>query len=118
MADLSKTYKIAVIGSRLLATGMGLSGVKHIYTATNQEETENAIREISSAGDIGIVIINENLAGMVRDRRLLKLMDNSLSPIFVSIPSFNQAEFYQDTLRKLIIRAIGIDISETHGKNK
>lgn len=105
-------YRIAVIGSRLLATGMSVSGIKYIYEASNQEETENAIKDISNKSDIGIVIINENLANMVKDRRLLKLIDSSLAPIFVSVPAYNQKEVYQDTLRKLIIRAIGIDISK------
>ena len=50
---------------------------------------------------------------MVKDRRLLRVIDTSLSPIFVGIPSYNQKEVYEDTLRRLIIRAIGIDISKT-----
>jgi vacuolar-type H+-ATPase subunit F/Vma7 len=110
---MKNTYRIAVIGDRLLATGMGLSGVKYIYEANNQEEAEKAIRDVSAKGDIGIVIINENLMTMVKDRKLLRLIDNSLSPIFVSIPAYNQKEVAEDTLRRLIIRAIGIDISKT-----
>ncbi len=111
-AKSESTYRIAVIGNRLLATGMGLSGVKYIYEANTQEETESAIREISLKSDVGIVIINEDLMTMVRDRKLIRLMDVSLSPIFVGIPAYNQREVYEDTLRRLIIRAIGIDISK------
>jgi len=106
-------YRIAVIGDRLLATGMGLSGVKYIYQATTQQEIEDAIRDVTGKEDVGIVIINENLLPLVKDRRLLRLIDVSLSPIFVGIPSYNQKEVYEDTLRRLIIRAIGIDISKT-----
>ena len=105
-------YRIAVIGDRLLATGMGLSGVKYIYEAQTQPEIEDAIRELSTKDDVGIVIINEGLMKMVKDRKLVRLIDNSLSPIFVGIPSYNQKEIYEDTLRRLIIRAIGIDISK------
>jgi vacuolar-type H+-ATPase subunit F/Vma7 len=108
-----KTYKIAVIGDRLLASGMGLSGVKHIYQADSQQQVEDAIREISAKSDIGIVIINENLMKIVKDRKLIRLIDSSLSPIFVGIPAYNQGEVYKDTLRRLIIRAIGIDISKS-----
>lgn len=113
MADISRNYRIAVIGDRLLATGIGLAGVKYVYEAKNQEEVEKAIRDISAKSDIGIVIINENLMGMVKDRKLLRIMDVSLSPIFVGIPAYNQKEVAEDTLRRLIIRAIGIDISKT-----
>lgn len=114
MADIkNNTYRIAVIGDRLLATGMGLSGVKYVYEANTQEEVENAVRDLSGKDDVGIVIINENLMSMVKDRKLLRIIDNSLSPIFVSIPAYNQKEVAEDSLRKLIIRAIGIDISKT-----
>ena len=107
------TLRIAAIGDRLLASGMGLSGVKYIYEAFDQKSVEDAVRDVSSRDDVGIVIINENLASMVKDRRLLKLIDSSLSPIFVAIPAFNQKGLMEDTLRRLIIRAIGIDISKT-----
>lgn len=106
------TYRIAVIGDKLLATGMGLSGIKYIYKAGTQQEVEDAVRDVSNKSDIGLVIINENLISMVKDRKLVRLIDSSLSPIFVGIPSYNQKEVYEDTLRRLIIRAIGIDISK------
>ena len=105
-------YRIAVIGSRLLAMGMRLAGVKYIYEASNQAETENAVRELSNTLDVGVVIINEDLIAMIKDRKLIRIVDSSLSPIFVGIPTYNQGEIYADTLRRLIIRAIGIDISK------
>lgn len=112
MAELEGKYRIAVIGDKLLATGMGLSGVKYRYEASTEQEVESAIRELSAKDDVGIVIMNENLMSMVKDRKLVRLIDSSISPIFVSVPSYNQTEFYEDTLRRLIIRAIGIDISK------
>lgn len=113
MADVNKKdYRIAVIGDRLLATGMGVSGVKYIYQASTQQETEDAVRALSNNADVGIVIINENLMAMVKDRKLIRLMDSSLSPIFIGVAAYNQSEIYEDTLRRLIIRAIGIDISK------
>ena len=108
-----REYRIAVIGDRLLAAGMALSGIKYIYQAHGQAEVENAVRDVSSKPDVGMVIINENLAAMVKDRKLLRMIDVSLAPIFVSIPEFNQATVTEDSLVRLIIRAIGIDISKT-----
>lgn len=114
MAELTdKAYRIAVIGDRLLATGMGLSGIKYLYEAGTQEAIENSIRDISMKDDVGIVVMNENLMSLVKDRKLVRLMDTSLSPIFVGIPAYKQGELAEDTLRRLIIRAIGIDISKT-----
>ena len=113
MADLNdRQYRIAVIGDRLLATGMSLSGVKYIYQVHDQQEVESAIKDAAAKGDIGMVIINENLAAMVKDRKLIRMIDSSLSPIFVSIPAYNQGVMAEDTLRRLIIRAIGIDMGK------
>ena len=116
MADvdnLSKLMndKVAVIGDELLTRGMSLGGVKHIYRATTQEEVERAVRDATERSDIGMIIINEALAKKVRDRKLMNMMDSSISPVFVLVPAYNEKEEYVDVLRRLIIRAIGMDIS-------
>lgn len=108
---MSSMYKMAVIGDRLLVNGMRLSGIKCVYEVSTQKDVEEAIRDVSSRSDIGIVVISEDLIMMVKDRKLIRLIDTSLSPIFVGIPAYNQGEIYGDTLRRLIIKAIGIDIS-------
>jgi len=112
LAAVRETKKIAVIGDAMLTTGMSVSGIKYAYTAKTTQEVEDAIKNVSGKNDVGIVIINESLMKMVTDRKLIRLMDTSLSPIFVGIPGYRQSEVYEDALRRLIIRAIGIDISK------
>jgi vacuolar-type H+-ATPase subunit F/Vma7 len=112
VATNEKMYRIAVIGDRLLHNGMKIAGIKYAYDAQTQTEVEDAIKDVAAKDDIGIVIINEDLMAMVKDRKLIKLLDSSLSPIFVGIPSYGQKETSKDTLRRLIIKAIGIDISK------
>lgn len=107
----NKSYRIAVIGERPLTSGMEMAGIKYSFTATNQTETEDAIRKLLEKSDVGIVIINQKLAEMVKDRKLSKAMDSGILPIFVPVPSYGEANWEDDHLRKLIIRAIGIDIS-------
>ena len=111
MADVNNLYKVAVIGDSLLARGMAMSGVKHTYRADRQEEVEAAIKDAVSKTDIGMIIMNEGLARKVRDRKLLNMIDSGITPIFLLVPANNEQEQYVDVLRRLIIRAVGIDIS-------
>jgi len=108
----AREFKLAVIGDQMLSMGLGVSGIKHIYNAQSTEEVEAAVRDVIAKGDIGMVIMNERNMKMVKDRKLLALMDTSISPLFIGIPSYNQQDLESDTLRRLIIRAIGIDIAK------
>ena len=114
MADVNKAGqngKVAVIGDALLARGMSLGGVKHIYRAETREEVEHAIKDAIGNNEIGMVVMNESLAKKVADRKLLNIIDSSISPVFVLVTSHDEQGEYVDVLRRLIIRAVGIDIS-------
>ena len=111
MGVVGNLYKVAVIGDELLTRGMRLSGVRHVYSVETTEEVENAIKDAAGKEDVGMIVINEGLAKKVRDRKLLNLMDSSIAPLFVLVPAHNAQEEYTDALRRLIIRAVGIDIS-------
>ena len=111
MADMSNLYKVAVIGDALLTRGMALGGVKYLYRADTAEEVESAVKDALGKSDIGMIIMNEGLARKVRDRKLLGMIDSSIAPVFLLVPANNEKEQYVDVLRKLIIRAVGIDIS-------
>ncbi len=107
----AKGYGIAVVGGDLLAKGMALAGIKRIYNPSTQEEVERDIGELLAMDDLGIVIISQRLARIVRDRRLAKAIESSLLPMFVSIPSYGEKSYEEDALRRLILKAIGIDIA-------
>jgi vacuolar-type H+-ATPase subunit F/Vma7 len=62
--------------------------------------------------EIGMVVINESLVKKIADRKLLNTIDSSISPVFVFVTSQNEHEEEVDVLRRLIIRAVGIDISK------
>ncbi|MDE1832916.1 MAG: hypothetical protein KGH58_00685 [Candidatus Micrarchaeota archaeon] len=108
----AKEFRIAVIGDPMLSMGLGVSGIKRIYNAQTTEQVEAAVRDILGKSEVGMVIMNEVNMRMVRDRKLLSIMDTSISPVFIGIPSYNQKDLESDTLRRLIIRAIGIDIAK------
>ncbi|MDE1846951.1 MAG: V-type ATP synthase subunit F [Candidatus Micrarchaeota archaeon] len=107
----NKDFKMAVVGSRLLTTGSRLAGIKVVYEVTEPQEVEKAMHELMQKEDIGIIVITENLLKKIRDRKLLNAIDNSLLPLIIDIPDYNEPERETDTLRRLILRAVGIDIN-------
>ena len=107
---MNNLYKVAVIGDPLLTRGMALAGVKRIYRADSGEEAETAIKEAMERPDTGMIIITERIARMVKDRKLVNMMDSSISPVFVLVPAYGEQEQYVDVLRRLILRAVGMDI--------
>ena len=107
---MNSKYKIAVIGRPELTLGFRLSGTPISYDAEGGEDAENAVRELMQNNEIGLVIIPTVLARKIKDKKILNIIESSISPIFVEIPEYGD-EKSADTLRKLIIRAIGIDIA-------
>jgi vacuolar-type H+-ATPase subunit F/Vma7 len=103
-------YKIAVIGRPELTLGFRLSGTPISYDAEEAEDAERAVKELMQNEDIGLVIIPTVLARKIKDKKIINIIESSISPIFVEIPEYGD-ERSADTLRKLIIRAIGIDIA-------
>ncbi len=111
---LDKKYKIALVGGEELSLGFKLAGVRESFTVETVSETEDAIRRLAERTDIGIIILSSKLVKGIRDRKLLNTLDTSLLPLFIQVPEYGEA-YEQDTLRRLILRAIGIDISKTIG---
>lgn len=111
---LGKSYKIAIIGGKEVTLGFRLSGITEIFNADDSLEMEKSIRDILQRDDVGLVMLSSQLARGIKDRKILNTIDSSMLPVFIEIPGYKE-EKVPDTLRKLIIRAIGIDISKTVG---
>ncbi len=112
MEKLAKGYKIGVIGKRLLTTGFRLAGVKRYEKASTGEEAEAALRKLMQDEEIGIIIMPEGLASMIKDRKLLNAIDTSILPLIIQVPDYNEEERETDTIRRLVLRAVGIDIDK------
>jgi vacuolar-type H+-ATPase subunit F/Vma7 len=108
--------KIVVIGDQLLSLGMKLSGVKETYPLGKEEEPDKLLSELFERKDIGIIIASEGTLARVKDRRLVHRIENSLDPVVISIPGYGEAETNTDTLRRLILRAVGIDLMAAEKK--
>lgn len=110
---VEKGYKIGVIGSEILATGFKLAGVKIAKTASNGEEAEKALEDMLNMDEVGIIIIAEGLSNKIKNRRLQHIIDTSLLPLVIEVPDYGEKEVESDTLRRLILRAVGIDITKS-----
>ncbi|MFP3215494.1 MAG: V-type ATP synthase subunit F [Candidatus Micrarchaeota archaeon] len=105
-----KLYKIGVIGSEILGMGFKLAGVKAVRIARDGEEAEKALDELLNMQDIGIIIIAEGLTKKIKSKRLKHIIETSLMPLIIAVPDYQEKEEEVDTLRRLVLRAIGIDI--------
>ncbi len=111
---VDKKYKIALVGGEELSLGFKLAGVRESYTVETPSEGEAAIRSLMERSEIGIIVISSRIMKGIRDRKILNAIDTSIMPIFIEVPDYG-SEYTPDTLRRLILRAIGIDISKTIG---
>ncbi len=103
--------KIGIVGDALLSTGLAFVGIKSTFIVKNGEEAEKAVRTLLEDHEIGIIVIAERLVKEITNRKLHNMIESSIMPMFVPVPSYKE-EVKTDVLRNLIIRAIGIDITK------
>ncbi len=108
---VDKPYKIAYVGNDLLNIGFKIAGITESFVASDTEHAESRLRELTSRDDIGIIIMTTSIRKMIRDRRLSESISTSLMPLVMEVPELNEQLQEKDTLRALIMRAIGIDIT-------
>ncbi len=109
---IDRQLKIAYVGNSLLNTGFKIAGITESYVATDTPTAETKVKELAEREDIGIVIITSNVRKLVKDRRISDTISSSILPLIVEIPELNEELGEEDTLRSLIMRAIGIDITK------
>src|SRR5271163_1727282 len=109
---LDRSLKIAYVGNSLLNVGFKIAGISESFVATDTQQSESKIKELAERDDIGIIIITSGVRKMVKDRRLSETIESSILPLIVEIPELNEQVAEEDTLRSLIMRAIGIDITK------
>lgn len=108
---VEKTYRIAYMGNNLLNLGFRIAGVTDSFVVSDTAQSESKLKELMESSDVGIVVITTAVRRMVKDRRLSEALATSLMPLIVEVPEPNEQFGEEDTLRNLILRAIGIDIT-------
>ena len=101
---------VAVFGGSEFTLGFMLAGIKQIITIDEKEESraaaaEKKLDELLAEKELGIVIIDDRLLNQM-DERTREKVERSVRPVFVPLST----EASQDTLRKMIIKSIGVDL--------
>lgn len=100
--------KYFIIGDEDALLGFGLVGVDG-RKASTPAEAENAFNEALGDPEVGIVLINENVASMIRE-----IVDEYLFkhdfPLLMEIPGRGGSEASRPSLRDLANKAIGIKL--------
>ncbi len=98
--------KIGCIGSKDIVTIMRLAGAAHCEVAG--ENLEKQFDDMVEKVDL--VVIEERYAEKIKDKILyFRLIHDK--PVIVEVPGKEKIE-REDTIRKIIIRAIGVDIGD------
>ena len=105
--------KIGVIGDQETVMGFGLAGVGQSYTVTTQEEAIEAFKAATDEDlELGILIITEAIADWLATELSFWRRQNMLFPIIVEIPDKTGPKRRRDPIKRLIMRAVGVDITK------
>ena len=107
---------VALVGFPETSTGFRMAGVTRARTITRgsdvqmRTDTLDAMKELLGMKGIGVIIINETLADMIRDEFEGMRAPDSVYPILVEVPSAKGTpEGRVDPVRALIRRATGVE---------
>jgi V/A-type H+-transporting ATPase subunit F len=102
--------KIAVIGDAHFIIGFQLAGVKDAFEVNNKEDFKKVIEKVRNMNDLAIVIIQRDK--VYEFRRMIDewKREKSIYPVILELPGLKEKEVYEDPMREIIKRAIGIDV--------
>jgi V/A-type H+-transporting ATPase subunit F len=100
--------KVLVIGNAEAVLGFSLVGVQG-QVADTVEEVNQALDNALAAKDIGIVLVTQDVAGLI-EPRMDQLKLHSTVPLVVEIPGPQGVGEDQPSLNDVVLRAIGVKI--------
>ncbi|MBN2738133.1 MAG: V-type ATP synthase subunit F [Spirochaetales bacterium] len=100
--------KYFIIGDEDAVLGFNMVGVNGL-SATNQKEAESAFHKALDDKDVGIIIITERIAELIRP-----IVDNYIFtakfPLIIEIPDRKGPMTGRPSLREMVNEAIGIKL--------
>ena len=100
--------KVLVIGHPDAVLGFSLAGVGG-RVASTVDEVNQALDEVQSTKDVGIVLVTQDVAELI-PARMEHLKLRSTIPLVVEIPSRAGVPEGQASLGDIVLRAIGIKL--------
>ncbi len=110
--------KIVSLTNAEVSMGLRLGGLKECYIIESSEQAAEKIMELSQNPEIGILIIDDEIARLHHDLIDEIRSGNKTFPIIVEIRTSDKKGVTEgvDPLTDLIKRAIGVDISAEKGQ--
>lgn len=100
--------KMLVIGHLEAVLGFSLVGVAG-QKASTAEEVNQALDSALTAENIGIILVTEDVANLIRPR-MEQLKLHSTVPLVVEIPAPDSKREDQQSLNEIVFKAIGVKI--------
>jgi len=100
--------RFIIFGEEDFTLGFRLTGVNDIIEI-NENTAEKEIKKILDERIDGILVTNQKVIGYLHERTKLKIED-SVKPVVVVLSETAE----QENIRRMIIKAIGIDIMAKH----
>jgi len=100
--------KVFVIGDEYTTLGFSLVGITGV-AVTNREDALRALDEATSDTEIGIILVTEDVASLIRreiDARVLGLR----FPLILEVPGIKGPSSERMDIRQVIRKAVGISI--------
>jgi len=101
--------KIFAIGDKDMVLGFKLAGVSYALEVKDSEEAKVALKNAFQKREVGIILISERIAEELRPF-ISKLVEEADLPIIVEIPGKEGTRMGGDILKKLIKKAVGVEI--------
>jgi V/A-type H+-transporting ATPase subunit F len=102
--------KVAVVGDEDFVIGFQLGGVKLGYACTTGEEAIQNVEKVRGMDDIAVLIIQRKFADEIRGYINEWKLKKGIYPVILELPGYGDEGEYEDPMREVIRRAIGIDI--------
>jgi len=100
--------KVLVIGHQEAVLGFSLVGVEG-QVASSAEDVNRALDEAFSTTGIGIILVTQDVAKMIRSR-MDQLKLRSTIPLVIEIPGPKGPPPGEPSLSEIVLKAIGIKI--------
>lgn len=102
--------KIAVIADNATCIGFRLAGVESTFVLAGKD-AEDKLSSLLLDPTYGIIIVTERLVEK-GDWRLKKKIEATAKPVVVAIPDMAGPMEQEESLAKLIKRALGVDLTK------
>ncbi len=102
--------RIVAVGDMDFITGFQLAGIKQVYEAEDSWTAKNALEMIKGMNDVAIVIIQRRFARELREFINEWKLEKDIYPVIIDVPDHRREGEYEDPMREVIRRAIGVDI--------